>query len=114
MTEPVVGRRLPALSYFFPAHNEAANLRGLVEEALATLPALAETFEIIIVNDGSRDETPAIADELAAAHPASGPSTTRRTSATAPRFAPGSPPRATITSRSRTATGSSRSPTSAG
>ncbi|MES2210691.1 MAG: glycosyltransferase family 2 protein [Chloroflexota bacterium] len=56
-----------ALSYFFPAHDEAANLRGLVEEALATLPGLAETFEIIIVDDGSRDATPAIADELAAA-----------------------------------------------
>jgi len=60
---------LPALSYFFPAHNEAANLRGLVEEALATLPVLAETFEIIVVDDGSRDETPGIADELAARHP---------------------------------------------
>jgi glycosyltransferase involved in cell wall biosynthesis len=64
------GRRLAALSYFFPAHNEAANLRGLVEEALATLPGLAETFEIIVVDDGSRDDTAAIADELAAAHPA--------------------------------------------
>ena len=61
--------RLPTLSYFFPAHNEAANLRSLVEEALATLPALADRFEIIVVDDGSRDETPAIADELAAAHP---------------------------------------------
>ena len=59
---------LPALSYFFPAHNEAANLEGLIEEALATLPGLAEEFEILIVNDGSRDATPAIADELAAAH----------------------------------------------
>ncbi|HEX3264588.1 MAG TPA: glycosyltransferase family 2 protein [Candidatus Limnocylindrales bacterium] len=62
-------QRLPELSYFFPAHNEAANLRGLVAEALETLPALAERFEIVIVDDGSRDETPAIADELAAAHP---------------------------------------------
>ena len=61
--------RLPELSYFFPAHNEAANLRGMVEEALTTLPGLADRFEIIIVNDGSRDETPAIADDLAAAHP---------------------------------------------
>jgi glycosyltransferase involved in cell wall biosynthesis len=69
VSEVVGGRRLPAMSYFFPAHNEAANLRGLVAEALETLPALAETFEIIVVNDGSRDETPAIADELAAAHP---------------------------------------------
>ena len=61
--------RVPRLSYFFPAHNEEANLAGLVEEALATLPSIAETFEIIAVNDGSRDRTAAIADELAAAHP---------------------------------------------
>ena len=64
MTDP---RRVPELSYFFPAHNEEANLRGLVEEALATLPGLAETFEVVIVDDGSRDATPRIADELAAA-----------------------------------------------
>ncbi|MEO8208588.1 MAG: glycosyltransferase family 2 protein [Chloroflexota bacterium] len=58
--------RVPALSYFFPAHNEAENLRGLVEEALAVLPGLAAAFEIVIVDDGSRDETPGIADGLAA------------------------------------------------
>jgi glycosyltransferase involved in cell wall biosynthesis len=63
------GPRVPELSYFFPAHNEAANLRGLVEEALATLPSLADRFEIIIVNDGSRDDTPRIADELTAENP---------------------------------------------
>ncbi|HJP89617.1 MAG TPA: glycosyltransferase family 2 protein [Candidatus Limnocylindrales bacterium] len=63
------GPRLSELSYFFPAHNEEANLQGLVEEALTTLPALADTFEILIVNDGSKDATKSIADELAAAHP---------------------------------------------
>ena len=61
--------RVARLSYFFPAHNEEANLAGLVEEALETLPGLAETFEIIAVNDGSKDGTAAIADALAAAHP---------------------------------------------
>ncbi|MBA2381464.1 MAG: glycosyltransferase family 2 protein [Chloroflexi bacterium] len=61
--------RVARLSYFFPAHNEEANLAGLVEEALATLPRLAETFEIIVVNDGSRDATGRIADELTAANP---------------------------------------------
>lgn len=61
--------RVARLSYFFPAHNEEANLAGLVEEALAALPAIAETFEIIAVNDGSRDGTASIADGLAAAHP---------------------------------------------
>jgi glycosyltransferase involved in cell wall biosynthesis len=62
-------QRVPRLSYFFPAHNEEANAAGLVEEALAVLPTLADTFEIIVVNDGSRDRTRAIADELTAAHP---------------------------------------------
>jgi glycosyltransferase involved in cell wall biosynthesis len=61
--------RVPRLSYFFPAHNEEANLEGLVTEALEVLPGLAETFEIIAVDDGSRDRTPQIADRLAAEHP---------------------------------------------
>ncbi len=61
--------KVARLSYFFPAHNEEANLEGLVAEALETLPSLAETFEIIAVNDGSRDRTAEIADRLAAAHP---------------------------------------------
>jgi glycosyltransferase involved in cell wall biosynthesis len=67
--EDAPGARLPALSYFFPAHNEAGNLEGLVDEALATLPSLADAFEIVIVDDGSKDATPALADELAAQHP---------------------------------------------
>lgn len=66
---PDRGARLPELSYFFPAHNEEPNLEPLVAEALAALPALADRFEIVIVNDGSRDATGQIADRLAAAHP---------------------------------------------
>ncbi len=61
--------RISRLSYFFPAHNEEANLEGLVLEALEALPGLADIFEIIAVDDGSKDRTPAIADELVAHHP---------------------------------------------
>ena len=61
--------RVARLSYFFPAHNEEANIEGLVAEAVDSLPAIAETFEIIAVNDGSRDRTQVLADELTAAHP---------------------------------------------
>jgi glycosyltransferase involved in cell wall biosynthesis len=63
------GLRAPRLSYFFPAHNEEANVEPLVAEALETLPRLAERFEVVIVDDGSRDGTGEIADRLAAEHP---------------------------------------------
>jgi glycosyltransferase involved in cell wall biosynthesis len=61
--------RVAELSYFFPAHNEAENIEPLVAEALLELPKLARRFEIIAVDDGSRDGTAEIADRLAAENP---------------------------------------------
>ena len=69
MSEDPIPDRVARLSYFFPAHDEEANLEGLVDEALATLPSLAETFEIIVVDDGSRDATAGLAQALAERHP---------------------------------------------
>ncbi len=69
MSDAPTVSRVPRLSYFFPAHNEEANVEGLIEEALATLPDLAETFEIIVVDDGSRDATGRLAGALAERHP---------------------------------------------
>ena len=61
--------RVPALSWFFPAHNEEDNLEPLVAEARDALPDIADTWEIVIVDDGSRDRTPELADRLAAEDP---------------------------------------------
>jgi glycosyltransferase involved in cell wall biosynthesis len=57
------------LSVIFPAFNEEANIRHTVESARQILPKLAETWEIITVNDGSRDGTTPICDELAEQYP---------------------------------------------
>jgi glycosyltransferase involved in cell wall biosynthesis len=69
VTAPGPPARVERLSFFFPAHDEEANIEGLVAEALETLPRIADTFEIIAVDDGSRDRTRVLADDLTAAHP---------------------------------------------
>jgi len=58
-------QKLPELSLFFPAYNEAGNIEEAVKQALTVLPTVAEKFEIIVVNDGSIDATLAIAKRLA-------------------------------------------------
>lgn len=53
------------LSVVFPAFNEEANIKRTVESARDVLPKLAREWEIIVVDDGSKDATRAITDELA-------------------------------------------------
>lgn len=61
--------RLSSLSIFFPCYNEEANVERVTRAALAAAPQFAESFEIIIVDDGSKDRTGEIADRLAAEVP---------------------------------------------
>ncbi|MEY2891392.1 MAG: hypothetical protein RJA98_1300 [Pseudomonadota bacterium] len=52
-------RGLPqSLSCVVPCYNEAANLALLLPALMAVLPACAEAWEIILVDDGSSDDTP--------------------------------------------------------
>jgi glycosyltransferase involved in cell wall biosynthesis len=59
----------PGLSVFFPAYNDAGTIASLVIRAMQVAGRLTPDFEIIVVNDGSRDATGAIADELARTYP---------------------------------------------
>ena len=54
-----------ALSVILPAYNEEALLDDCVRRLHGALAALRVSAEVVIVNDGSRDRTPAIADALA-------------------------------------------------
>ena len=62
--------RLPgSLTVFFPCYNEDANVERTTLAALKTCLRLGVDYEIIIVNDGSKDHTGVIADRLATEHP---------------------------------------------
>jgi glycosyltransferase involved in cell wall biosynthesis len=60
--------RLPGVSAFLPSHNEEGNTERVVKAFCATLPSVADAYEVIVVNDGSCDRTGGIADQLAASN----------------------------------------------
>jgi glycosyltransferase involved in cell wall biosynthesis len=63
------GRVPGKISLVLPAHNEEPNIRTVVEEAAAVLPTAFADYEVIVVNDGSRDRTLEIAQQLSNENP---------------------------------------------
>ena len=53
------------LSVFFPLYNEEGNVEASVEKAVEVLNNLGINYEILLINDGSKDETGNIIDRLA-------------------------------------------------
>jgi glycosyltransferase involved in cell wall biosynthesis len=57
-----------SITVFFPCYNEQDNVARVAEQALQVLEGLRADYEVIIVDDGSSDNTARIADEIAAAN----------------------------------------------
>jgi glycosyltransferase involved in cell wall biosynthesis len=53
-----------SLSIFFPAYNDARSIAALVAQADRAARRLTEDYEIIVVNDGSSDDTAAVLEGL--------------------------------------------------
>ncbi len=53
------------LSVFFPAFNEEGNIENTVNKAQAFLESLKIKYEILVIDDGSKDRTAQIVEELA-------------------------------------------------
>jgi glycosyltransferase involved in cell wall biosynthesis len=59
----------PSISVFFPAYNDAGTIPSMVLTALITCRQLTDDYEVIVINDGSKDYTAEVLDELAAIYP---------------------------------------------
>src|SRR5439155_14062624 len=57
---------IPEISVVVPLFNEQENVEELYRRLTQALGALALTYELVFVNDGSRDATPELLDELQA------------------------------------------------
>ena len=64
----IVIRLQPSLSVFFPAYNDAPSLPGLIAKTFAVLESAVPDFEVIVVNDGSYDNTAEVLEELQKKH----------------------------------------------
>ena len=71
MMQPMLTRQLslPTLSCVIPAYNEARNLGVLVPEVLSALKPLSSDVELIVVDDGSGDDTARVMATICASYP---------------------------------------------
>ena len=58
------GRFMCGLTVFFPAYNDALSMPDLLAETFATLDRFVCDYEVIVVNDGSLDNTAVVLEEL--------------------------------------------------
>jgi glycosyltransferase involved in cell wall biosynthesis len=54
----------PSVSVCFPAYNEGAVIREVIEEAYRIMEASCLEYEILVCDDGSKDDTGVIVDDL--------------------------------------------------
>ena len=47
----------PSVTAFFPAYNDAGTIASMVVTVHSTLERLVDDFEVLVINDGSRDHT---------------------------------------------------------
>lgn len=58
-----------SISIVLPAYNEEQNIQAMVSEVIEVMSGVTDDYEVIVVNDGSRDNTAQIVQELARKFP---------------------------------------------
>jgi glycosyltransferase involved in cell wall biosynthesis len=60
---------LSSITVFFPCYNDAGTIPTMILRALQTLPLVTANYEVIVINDGSQDDSAQILNDLAGKYP---------------------------------------------
>lgn len=60
---------MTSLTVAMPAFNEGENIQAMIEDTLHIVGPLVADLEVIVVDDGSRDDTAAVVKGLTAVYP---------------------------------------------
>ena len=68
-TDEAGQRAKPDISITFPCYNEEANVAKMIEMSLAVLKRIANRYEVVVSNDGSKDRTKEISEQYSVKYP---------------------------------------------
>ncbi len=63
MAEPF--NKLSSITAFFPCYNDAGTIPTMIIRTLQTLREVTDDYEVIVIDDGSTDDSAAVLDEMA-------------------------------------------------
>ncbi len=59
-----MAKLIKEISVFFPAYNLESQIKDTIENALKIIPKISDKYEIIVINDGSKDQTGKVISRL--------------------------------------------------
>ncbi len=61
--------KLTSVTAFFPCYNDAGTIPTMILRVLQTLPQITDDYEVIVINDGSQDDSAQVLNELTRVYP---------------------------------------------
>jgi glycosyltransferase involved in cell wall biosynthesis len=61
--------RLPSLTIFFPCYNDGGTIATMIVRGMQVAPTIADDFELLVINDGSRDDSALVLEEMCRLYP---------------------------------------------
>jgi glycosyltransferase involved in cell wall biosynthesis len=61
--------KLPSLTIFYPCFNDGGTIATMIIRGMQVAEAVADDFEILVINDGSQDDSALVLEEMARLYP---------------------------------------------